>query len=92
MALAEMAAAGRDRLRRGRSTMPPSSSPSCRRASWWPRPIPTSCAASAAARGIPAAVLGPAGGARFTLGTLVDLPVDALREAHDGNLAVAWGP
>ena len=45
----------------------------------------------AAARGIPAAVLGPAGGARFTLGTLVDLPVEALREAHDGNLALALG-
>ncbi len=45
----------------------------------------------AAARGIPAAVLGPAGGARFTLGTLVDLPVAALREAHDGNLALALG-
>ena len=43
----------------------------------------------AAARGIPAAVLGPAGGARFTLGRLVDLPVEALREAHDGNLALA---
>jgi phosphoribosylformylglycinamidine synthase len=45
----------------------------------------------AAARGIPAAVLGPAGGARLTLGSLVDLPVDALREAHEGNLALALG-
>jgi phosphoribosylformylglycinamidine synthase len=45
----------------------------------------------AAASGIPAAVLGPAGGARFTLGSLVDLPVEALREAHDGNLARALG-
>ena len=45
----------------------------------------------AAARGIPAAALGPAGGARFTLGDLVDLPVEALREAHEGNLALALG-
>ena len=42
-------------------------------------------------RGIPAAVLGPAGGARFTLGGLVDLPVDALRETYEGNLALALG-
>jgi phosphoribosylformylglycinamidine synthase subunit PurL len=48
------------------------------------------CRRSAAA-GIPAAVLGPAGGARCILGTLVDLPVDALRQAHDGNLALALG-
>ncbi len=45
----------------------------------------------AAAAGIPAAALGPAGGARCILGTLVDLPVDALRQAHDGNLALALG-
>jgi phosphoribosylformylglycinamidine synthase len=45
----------------------------------------------AAAAGIPAAVLGLAGGARCTLGTLVDLPLDALRRAHDGNLALALG-
>ncbi len=45
----------------------------------------------AAARGIPAAALGPAGGARFTLGRLVDLPVEALRQAHEGNLALALG-
>ena len=45
----------------------------------------------AAGRGIPAAVLGPAGGARFTLGRLVDLPVEAVREAHEGNLALALG-
>ena len=45
----------------------------------------------AAADGIPAAVLGPAGGARCTLGTLVDLPLDALRRAHEGNLALALG-
>ena len=45
----------------------------------------------AAASGIPAAVLGPAGGARFTLGGLVDLPIEALHEAHEGNLALALG-
>ena len=45
----------------------------------------------AAADGIPAAVLGPAGGARCTLGGLIDLPVDALRQAHEGNLALALG-
>jgi phosphoribosylformylglycinamidine synthase len=45
----------------------------------------------AAADGIPAAVLGLAGGARCTLGGLVDLPVDALRQAHEGNLALALG-
>ena len=45
----------------------------------------------AAAGGIPAAVLGPAGGARCTLGGLVDLPVDALSEAHEGNLTLALG-
>jgi len=45
----------------------------------------------AAAGGIPAAVLGQAGGARCTLGDLVDLPVDALIEAHEGNLTLALG-
>jgi phosphoribosylformylglycinamidine synthase II len=45
----------------------------------------------AAAHGIPAAVLGPAGGARLTLGGLLDLPLDALRQAHEGNLALALG-
>jgi phosphoribosylformylglycinamidine synthase subunit PurL len=45
----------------------------------------------AAAGGVPAAVLGPAGGGRCILGDLIDLPVDALREAHEGNLALALG-
>jgi phosphoribosylformylglycinamidine synthase subunit PurL len=45
----------------------------------------------AAAAGIPAAVLGRAGGDRFVLGDLVDLPVGAVREAHDGNLALMLG-
>jgi len=52
---------------------------------------PDELCARAAARGIPAAVLGRAGGDRFRLGTLVDLPLDALREAEDGNLARALG-
>ncbi len=54
-------------------------------------PDPGELCRLAMARGIPAAVLGPAGGARFTLGTLVDLPLDALRQAHEGNLALALG-
>ena len=45
----------------------------------------------AAASGIPAAVLGPAGGARLTLGRLLDLPVEAVRVAHEANLAHALG-
>jgi phosphoribosylformylglycinamidine synthase subunit PurL len=45
----------------------------------------------AAARGIPAAVLGRAGGDRFRLGDLVDLPVVAVAEAYEGNLARALG-
>jgi phosphoribosylformylglycinamidine synthase len=45
----------------------------------------------AAALGIPAAALGPVGGARCTMGDLVDLPVEALRKAHEGNLALALG-
>ncbi len=54
-------------------------------------PDPGGLCRLAAARGIPAAVLGPAGGARFTLGDLVDLPLDALRQAHEGNLALVLG-
>ena len=69
----------------------PSSSPSCPPASSSPPPTPTTLCARAAALGIPAAVLGRAGGDRFTLGGLVDLPLDALREAEEGNLARALG-
>ena len=47
--------------------------------------------ARAGALGIPAAVLGGAGGDRFVLGRLVDLPLDALRDAEEGNLARALG-
>ena len=53
--------------------------------------MPDELCARAAAAGIPAAVLGRAGGDRFGLGDLVDLPVDALREAYEGNLALALG-
>ena len=40
---------------------------------------------------IPAAVLGPAGGGRLSLGDLVDLPLDAVGAAEDLNLARALG-
>jgi hypothetical protein len=36
-------------------------------------------------------VLGRAGGERVTLGSLLDLPVTTLSEAHEGNLALALG-
>ena len=42
-------------------------------------------------KGVPAAVLGRVGGLRLTLGTLVDLPVSAVVEAHEGNLARQLG-
>ena len=64
----------------------PSCSPSCRRASWWPPPCPTSCAPGPRRLGIAAFVLGRAGGDRVALGDLVDLPLAALRQAHEGNL------
>ncbi len=47
--------------------------------------------ARAAEHGIPAAVLGPAGGGRLTLGDLVDLPLDAVGAAEELNLARALG-
>jgi phosphoribosylformylglycinamidine synthase II len=52
---------------------------------------PEELAARAGELGIPCSVLGRAGGARFTLGDLVDLPVAALHEAHEGNLARLLG-
>ena len=52
---------------------------------------PDGLCARADALGIPHAVLGRAGGDRFRLGDLVDLPVAGLREAHEGNLALALG-
>ncbi len=53
--------------------------------------VPDEVCARAAARGIPAAVLGRAGGDRFRLGDLVDVPVDALSEAYERNLTLALG-
>ena len=52
---------------------------------------PDDLCARAAALGVPAAVLGGARGDRFTVGALIDLPVQALTEAHVGNLALALG-
>ncbi len=52
---------------------------------------PDELVARAAGLGIPAVVLGRAGGERFLLGGLVDLPVDAVQAAHEGNLALALG-
>jgi phosphoribosylformylglycinamidine synthase len=52
---------------------------------------PESLCAQAEALGIPTAVLGRAGGDRFALGDLVDVPLDALIEAHEGNLADQLG-
>ena len=52
---------------------------------------PDELVARAADVGIPTVVLGRAGGERFFLGGLVDLPVDAVRAAHEGNLALALG-
>jgi phosphoribosylformylglycinamidine synthase len=52
---------------------------------------PDELAARAAVLGIPVEVLGRAGGERFILGGLVDLPVDAVRSAHEGNLTLALG-
>jgi phosphoribosylformylglycinamidine synthase len=37
--------------------------------------------------GLDASVLGRAGGARVSMGDLIDLPFDALRDAYEGNLA-----
>jgi phosphoribosylformylglycinamidine synthase subunit PurL len=53
--------------------------------------MPDELSARAAQLGIPSFVLGRAGGDRVTLGDLVDLPLEALRQAHDGNLARALG-
>jgi phosphoribosylformylglycinamidine synthase subunit PurL len=47
---------------------------------------PDELAARAGSLGIGWAVLGRAGGDRVTLGDLVDLPLAALRQAHEGNL------
>jgi len=52
---------------------------------------PDDLCARAAALGVPTVVLGRAGGDRVTVGPLLDLPVTALSEAHEGNLALALG-
>jgi len=52
---------------------------------------PDALCARAAAAGVPAAVLGRAGGDRFVLGDLVDLSVDAVGRAFEGNLPAALG-
>ncbi|HEX4126314.1 MAG TPA: phosphoribosylformylglycinamidine synthase subunit PurL [Acidimicrobiales bacterium] len=52
---------------------------------------PDDLSARAAALGVPTTVLGRAGGDRVALGALVDLPVAALAEAHEGNLALVLG-
>ena len=52
---------------------------------------PDELAARAASLGIPCSVLGRAGGDRFTLGELVDLPLDSVRQADEGNLARMLG-
>ena len=54
-------------------------------------PNPEELCARAAASGVPSAVLGRAGGDRFSLGALVDLPVAAVGEADERNLALALG-
>jgi len=52
---------------------------------------PDALCAAAADAGVPAAVLGRAGGDRFTLGDLVDLPLDAVRRAFEENLPSVLG-
>ncbi len=52
---------------------------------------PDALCALAAAAGVEATVLGQAGGERFVLGDMVDLPVEALREAYLGSLQRALG-
>ena len=52
---------------------------------------PDELCARAQALGIPASVLGRAGGDRLVVGDLLDLPVGAVRQAHEGNLARLLG-
>ena len=54
-------------------------------------PDPGALCAAAAGAGVPSAVLGRAGGDRIVLGDLVDLPLDDVRRAEEGNLAAALG-
>jgi phosphoribosylformylglycinamidine synthase subunit PurL len=52
---------------------------------------PDALCALARSKGIPAAVLGQVGGDRFTLGALVDLALEQVIGAHEGNLARQLG-
>jgi hypothetical protein len=52
---------------------------------------PDALGALAAAAGVEATVLGRAGGGRLTLGPLVDLPLDSVRDAYQGTLQRALG-
>jgi phosphoribosylformylglycinamidine (FGAM) synthase-like enzyme len=52
---------------------------------------PDALCAQAEAAGVEATVLGRVGGERLVLGDLVDLPVDALRDAYLGSLQRALG-
>jgi phosphoribosylformylglycinamidine synthase len=53
--------------------------------------MPDELCARAGTLGVPRAVLGRAGGDRFSVGDLIDLPLGALRGAHEGNLAQQLG-
>jgi phosphoribosylformylglycinamidine synthase len=53
--------------------------------------MPDELCARAGALGIPAAVVGRAGGERFSVGEHIDLPLTALTGAHEGNLALLLG-
>jgi phosphoribosylformylglycinamidine synthase len=52
---------------------------------------PDELAARAKSLGIPCSVLGRAGGDRVTLGNLIDLALDSVRQAYEGNLADLLG-
>jgi phosphoribosylformylglycinamidine synthase len=52
---------------------------------------PEALCASAAARGVATAVLGRVGGERLVAGALLDVGVDALRAAYEGNLPATLG-
>jgi phosphoribosylformylglycinamidine synthase II len=54
-------------------------------------PMPDELCARAEALGIAAVALGRVGGGDFVVDGLVDVPVAALTEAHEGNLALALG-
>ena len=52
---------------------------------------PEALCGSAAARGVATAVLGEVGGERLVAGALLDVGVDALRAAYEGNLPATLG-